>query len=225
MFNDTSNINLINNLVNSLNNDENLNYNIEIIDISNTEYNRIDSSRNLIIGELLNMNNSLRRNLFFNLLESSIENIIDNRENSFIENFINSTFETDNKKKIKRVINDEELNNLKIEKFNKNKNYKNIECPINLINFEEGDDIIMLECEHIYIADSIKKWLTEESNCCPICRFELKFKEIENSEEGVISYERNEERRRGDENNEIINLNNYDIALQEILLNSYASER
>lgn len=225
MFNDTSNINLINNLVNSLNNEDNSMYNIEIIDISNIEYNRIDSSRNLIIGELLNMNNSLRRNLFFNLLESSIENIIDNRENSFIENFINSTFETDNKKKIKRVINDEELNNLKIEKFNKNKNYKNIECPINLINFEEGDDIIMLECEHIYIADSIKKWLTEESNCCPICRFELKFKEIENSEERVRSYERNEERRRGDENNEIINLNNYDIALQEILLNSYASER
>ena len=215
MFNDTSNINLINNLIK---------YNIEIIDISNIDYNRIDSSRNLIMGELLNMNNNLSRNLFLNLLENSLENILDNRENLFLENFINSTFETDNRKKIKRIINDEELNNLKIQKFNKNRKYKNIECPINLINFEEGDDIIMLPCEHIYMADSIKKWLTEESNCCPICRFELKFKEIENSEERVRSFERNEERRRqGDENNETIDLNNYDIALQEILLNSYSS--
>ena len=74
------------------------------------------------------------------------------------------------------------------------------------------------------MENSIKKWLTEESNCCPICRFELKFKEIENSEERVRSFERNEERRRRrDENNETIDLNNYDIALQEILLNSYSS--
>ena len=71
MFNDTSNINLINNLIN---------YNIEIIDISNIDYNRIDSSRNLIMGELLNMNNNLNKILFLNLLENSLENILDNRK-------------------------------------------------------------------------------------------------------------------------------------------------
>ena len=232
MFTDISNINL----VNTLNNEENSIYNIEIIDLSNIEYNRIDISRNLIMRELLNLNNSLSRNIFFNLLENSIENMFDNREreNSFLENFINSTFESDNKKRIKKVINDEELNNLKIEKFNKKNKYKNIECPINLINFEEDDDIIILPCEHIYIANSIKKWLIEESNCCPVCRFELKFKEIENNEETQRTLETNQETTTTSQisfeeiysNNNRIDLNNYnndDIALQEILLNSYST--
>ena len=44
------------------------------------------------------MNNNFNRNLFLNLLQNSLENILDNRENLFFQNFINSTFETDNKK-------------------------------------------------------------------------------------------------------------------------------
>merc|ERR1712196_182234 len=148
-----------------------------IIDISNLDNRLInDISRNSIIEEFYN--NHSNPNFLLNFLQNNINIILqntlhDNSDSPFIQNFINNTFESDNKKKFKRVTHDDEIKKLKVQKFNKNNTYTNYECPINLTKFEENDEIIILPCNHIYNAESIYKWLNEESNCCPICRFEL----------------------------------------------------
>ena len=41
------------------------------------------------------------------------------------------------------------------------------------ICFENMEDNIKLNCEHIYCNSCIKKWLTEKSNTCPTCREEI----------------------------------------------------
>ena len=171
---------------------------IQIIDISNIQETIInDSSRNLIIQELNNFNNFINfnnfnnfntldnRNFILNLLENNIQNLLQNIEQieqenseSGLDNFIDSTIETDNKKKFKRVIDAEEYKNLKIQKYDKNTKYGNTECPICLNEFKIDDEIIVLPCNHIYYPDLIKKWLNEESNSCPICRYEFNFKVI-----------------------------------------------
>ena len=54
----------------------------------------------------------------------------------------------------------------------------NSACPITLENFQIGDEVIMLPCKHVFNEISIKKWLREENNICPLCRYELKFVEV-----------------------------------------------
>ncbi len=143
----------------------------------------IESRRDLITLDLPTIPDNFRNILGYSFLNYNIENI----ENRFLQNFINNTIETD-KKKYKRVITDEEFQNLKRLKYNKlitEDNNSNTKCPIYCTDFEDNDDIIQLPCKHNFIPDGIEKWLTEENNTCPICRYQFKYKEIkaENEQE------------------------------------------
>ena len=215
-------------------------FHVQIIDISNLRNRSNDISRSPILQQLYNIdqdgsNLTSTSNFLINFIENNINNIIQNsihgtRDTPFIQNFIDSTFELDNKKKFKRVTHDDEMRKLKIQKFDSSNIYANNECPINLTKFEENDEIIILPCNHIYSALPIQKWLNEESNCCPICRFELQYKEIKceehNDEENEPLLENNEvESEEREENNPVNDYYNddEDIILQQILLNSYAS--
>ena len=60
---------------------------------------------------------------------------------------------------------------------------KNTHCPITLEEFNVGDDVIALPCEHVFNKESIQKWLTEEKSVCPLCRYELKSKLIKQPNE------------------------------------------
>jgi hypothetical protein len=46
------------------------------------------------------------------------------------------------------------------------------QCPICLIEFEEGDDVRVLPCEkeHVYHKTCIDPWLLDVSSSCPLCR-------------------------------------------------------
>lgn len=46
------------------------------------------------------------------------------------------------------------------------------QCPICLIDFEEGDDLRVLPCEreHVYHQTCIDPWLLNVSSSCPLCR-------------------------------------------------------
>tara|TARA_B110000444_G_C18845760_1_gene601876 strand:+ start:1699 stop:2067 length:369 start_codon:yes stop_codon:yes gene_type:complete len=59
---------------------------------------------------------------------------------------------------------------LKKEKYKKENNEY---CPITLDSFKENEDIIILPCNHKFKEEPINKWLKEESNTCPVCRYEL----------------------------------------------------
>ena len=52
------------------------------------------------------------------------------------------------------------------------------ECSITQESFKENQEITQLPCKHIFETDSIIMWLKEESHRCPVCRYELDFKEI-----------------------------------------------
>ena len=226
-------------------------FQVQIIDISNLRNRSNDISRTPILQQVYNIDQhgtNLTSNFLINFIENNLNNIIHNsvygnNDSPFIQNFINSTFELDNKKKFKRVTHDDEVRKLKIQKFDNKKIYANNKCPINLTKFEENDEIIILPCNHVYSALPIQKWLNEESNCCPTCRFELKYKEIkceennntihepllqDNNESNEEDNEREETNPNNNNNNNNYNYNNNDdyendIILQQILLNSYSS--
>jgi len=46
------------------------------------------------------------------------------------------------------------------------------QCPICLLDFEEGDDLRLLPCEkeHVYHKACIDPWLLQVSGSCPLCR-------------------------------------------------------
>ena len=91
---------------------------------------------------------------------------------SFLEN-TNNTYEQ------KKVIADEDLIKLKYMTFKKdNEINNNSECPIMFYEFSENEEIIKLPCQHNYNKEAILKWLKEEAHTCPICRYEFKYKEI-----------------------------------------------
>ena len=51
-------------------------------------------------------------------------------------------------------------------------------CGIWQEDFEEGEAIKILPCNHAFKAEAILKWLNEEKAECPICRFSLQSKEV-----------------------------------------------
>jgi hypothetical protein len=46
-------------------------------------------------------------------------------------------------------------------------------CPILFVEFEEGEEITELPCNHRFNGGAIEKWLTEEKAECPVCRMGL----------------------------------------------------
>jgi hypothetical protein len=46
-------------------------------------------------------------------------------------------------------------------------------CPILFVEFEEGEEITELPCNHRFNSSAIEKWLTEEKAECPVCRLGL----------------------------------------------------
>ena len=54
----------------------------------------------------------------------------------------------------------------------------NTACGIWQEEFEPGQAIKILPCNHAFDAEAITKWLTTEKAECPMCRFKLKSKEV-----------------------------------------------
>jgi len=158
-------------------------------DISNNYLHNLitDSSNNLqnrFINLLVEYLNNQTTNE--NLLSLPFENTSLNR-NSFQNILNNSLME---KKAYKKVISDKGKDKLK-EIIYHNTKYETKECVISMDEFHNGDKIIQLPCNHIFHKKSIKTWLCEESHKCPVCRYELDFKEIKNDENFIISNENN----------------------------------
>lgn len=70
----------------------------------------------------------------------------------------------------KKVISIEGKQLLKRIEYKKDNN--NI-CPITLEGFIEKEVVIKLPCNHVFKEQGIMKWLVEENNKCPVCRYEL----------------------------------------------------
>lgn len=216
-------------------------YNLQS-DISNTQYIFRPITSNIIYNTTNDFsyitvtsirNNYSRATNLRDVLRTLYINYYEDDEESTFETFINSTFE--NKAKYKKVITDTELEKLKPQKFNKiNERETNIECPILCYNFEENEEIIKLPCNHNYNCEAIIKWLSQESNTCPVCRYIFDYKEIiiDNKRQNTNTTEEqdtntSEEQASSSQNVETTNIynlfSNEEILMQESLLNSYSN--
>ena len=82
---------------------------------------------------------------------------------------------------VKKVIDDEACCEIKEHTFTAalvEEQKINSACGIWQEDFEEGEAIKILPCNHAFKAEAITKWLKEEKAECPICRQTLKSKEI-----------------------------------------------
>ena len=145
---------------------------------------------NNYLHNLISDSSNNLQNRFVNLLveylntSESLPNLpFQNRINSFQNVLNNSLME---KKAYKKVISDKGKDTLKEIIYDDSK-YETKECVISMDEFKNGDKIIQLPCNHIFHEKSIKTWLCEESSKCPVCRYELDYKEIKNDENIIIS--------------------------------------
>lgn len=77
---------------------------------------------------------------------------------------------------VPRGASQDQIKNLRIVEYNDKIKQGDSDCPncsICIDEFEKGDKVISLKCNHIYHKDCILKWF-EKSKFCPICRSELK---------------------------------------------------
>ena len=99
------------------------------------------------------------------------------------------------KPKYKKVLSEEGEEQLKRMLY-KDSSKTNESCPIYYLDFEDDSEVIELPCKHCFTPDGIEKWLKEEKNECPICRFELKSKEVK---EKFFNEEEDDEEDEGDD--------------------------
>jgi len=161
--NDLSN-NLISNLTND---DENYDVNHDVNHDENHDVNH-DLSNNTYPP-------STHTHIFslLNMINSELPPITQSSQNT-LQNLLQSTLRQKNC--YKHVLSDEGKTKIKYLKYEAGK-YEETKCSILQMPFKDGDEIAQLPCGHIFDKDSIIQWLEEESNKCPVCRYEMESKE------------------------------------------------
>ena len=161
-----------------------LNYPVNITnDLSNNLINNTNLSNDLIhdlsndlIHDLSNNNISSSSNSVFSLINMIQNELppINQSTPSRLQNLLQSTL--NQKNCYKNVLSEEGKTKIKYLQYETGK-FEETKCPILQVPFENGDEIAQLPCGHIFDKNSILQWLEEESNKCPVCRYELNSKE------------------------------------------------
>lgn len=105
---------------------------------------------------------------FFKLIQYSINNLDNKDSMGLVENLEIPKDLSISQSKYNDI--DTKTNNSKrssnLEELNVNKEEK---CSICLTNFEDGEELANLQCNHYFHIDCIKKWLNKNESC-PLCR-------------------------------------------------------
>lgn len=143
-----------------------------IFNISNSRLNSQSNFDDFMINQLTNiLTNRINSNSnSFFPLQSNL-----NTSNFNVSNIIQNSLYQSNP--YKKVTSDNGMSQIKKIIF-KDKEQETKECAITQDEFTEGQEIAQLPCKHIFETEAIKTWLKEESNSCPVCRYELDFKEV-----------------------------------------------
>lgn len=56
------------------------------------------------------------------------------------------------------------------------------ECPIDMDQFIDGEELLRLPCRHLFRKSTIVNWLENRSAKCPVCRYQLPYIEVRNEE-------------------------------------------
>lgn len=137
---------------------------------------RENTQNYLMEWDPLTRNTNTPRYTFFNNLQRN-----NNQNTNNLQDFINETLLLD-KPKYKLIASEKGLNEIVKGYYNDTMEYS--ECPITREEFKVGDEISILPCNHYFTPGEIKIWLNE-SNKCPICRYELDSVEIKIEEDEI----------------------------------------
>jgi len=171
----------------------------EIRNINNTE--NINNTRNT-------------NNRYYDFRSRLISSIFPNfqeQEERQLSNVLHESLYQDTNR-YKHVISEDGKKDLKHKTFYLNEFKEQTNCPITQDEFEEGQLIIELPCDHIFEPDSIMKWLNTHSHKCPVCRYELDSIEVE---EEKSQENNNTELQQEDENNNTESQENNNTLPQE----------
>ena len=124
-----------------------------------------------VLPSISGMNEITSFDSFINYIMTGNSNSTFPQQN--FRNILEQTFQEKNK--YKKVVSEDGLKQIKKIVFDESIGQKN--CPIFMTPFEVGETITQLPCKHIFNSSAIEKWLKEEKHVCPVCRFELDFKE------------------------------------------------
>lgn len=112
----------------------------------------------------------------FDLAQYSPEDLVLFR--TILTNMImsNPDMSLDAEKKYKYIISDEGKKKLKTVKYEKD--ICNPSCPIYYVDFELGQEVTILPCNHGFCSEAINQWLSDEKAECPVCRMEFDSVEV-----------------------------------------------
>ena len=169
--------------------------NFEVITPNIDRFRILNDNHNntLFAGNNLTYNNTPNEQLlselttiFYNALTDN--NIPRTNVDEQFNNLLSQSF--DEKSKYKTVLSEEGEKELKRMLF-KDSSKTNTSCPIFCVDFEDDTEVTELPCKHIFISAGIEKWLKEENNECPVCRYKLDSMEISvtNSEDYDNDYD------------------------------------
>jgi hypothetical protein len=110
----------------------------------------------------------------FHYLFDSIENIMETLFENFLEEeilFENRMMEIATIESFNYYNTQEKKPNVKlcIKESNATDDIKDEKCPICVSNYEIGEKITKIECNHIYHTNCISEWVKYKSEC-PVCR-------------------------------------------------------
>ncbi len=169
--------------------------NFEVITPNIDRFRILNNNRNntLFAGNNLTYNNTPNEQLlselttiFYNALTDN--NIPRTNVNEQFNNLLSQSF--DEKSKYKTVLSEEGEKELKRVLF-KDSSKTNTSCPIFCVDFEDDTEVTELPCKHIFISAGIEKWLKEENNKCPVCRYQLDSMEISVTSSEDYDYDNN----------------------------------
>ena len=119
--------------------------------------------------------NNILNSLGLNNPNNGLISFLDNHNNDFqFNNLVNILMSFDIGSNRHPPASDRAIQSLKkVEVLDSNINvYKNLTCNICLENFEIGNILRILECNHEFHENCILTWL-KKNNTCPVCRHEL----------------------------------------------------
>ena len=174
--NDVSN-NISNDVSNNISNDVSNNGTYNETQLMNSINNFINQMDNIF--EMSNLNSMYAPRLLPMRPRSLIHYLNTNVTNNppSMEDIIEQSF--NEKSKFKNVVSEEGLEQLEdiTYKVDNSGNFEYKSCPITTTDFEEGEILKKLPCGHVYSSEGILMWF-KESNKCPLCRYEMPYKEI-----------------------------------------------
>jgi len=133
-------------------------------------------------------------------LGSSSSNIADRRASIFppppinipianrLSNVIAQSFR--DKPRYKKVISEEGLETIAYKIYKEEEEVEKQTCAITREEFEDGEEIAILPCRHVFNKEAILTWLQKKSAECPICRKVFSSIEVREGEnEGEVAGE------------------------------------